>query len=373
MGPKTATILIVDDEEPNREIIEDQIRLLGHRTLVAENGLSALAQVEKHSPDLVLLDIMMPEMDGHQVLERMKSDSKTHDIPVIVISALDDMNSVIPCIRRGADDYLVKPFKSEILKARVASSLEKKWLRDQKGAMRAQLQEYNLRLEDRVHEQVKQIALGHLGTIFAMSKLAESRDPETGEHLDRMREYCRILTKQLTTLPRYGDTIDKAYVDNIFAASPLHDIGKVGIPDRILLKPGKLTNEEFDITKTHAAIGADALRAISHECPDNEFVGIGIEIAESHHEKWDGSGYPHGLSGEDIPLAGRILALGDVYDALTSKRCYKDAFTHEKSKDIILEGRGGHFDPDVVDAFVATENEFLAVRERIADSDKEAD
>ncbi len=363
----------MDDEEANREILEDQIGILGHKTLMAENGLSALAQVEKHSPDLVLLDIMMPEMDGHQVLERLKSDSKTRDIPVIVISALDDMNSVVPCIQRGADDYLVKPFKSEILKARVTSSLEKKWLRDEKEVLRGQLQDYNLRLEDRVQEQLKQIATGHLSTIFAMSKLAESRDPETGEHLDRMREYCRILAQQLSGLPQYADTIDPIYIDNIFAASPLHDIGKVGVPDRILLKPGKLTNEEFEIMKTHATVGAEALRAVSLECPDNLFVAIGIEIAESHHEKWDGSGYPHGLSGEDIPLAGRILALGDVYDALTSKRCYKDAFTHEKSRDIILEGRGKHFDPDVVDAFLATEEEFVSVRKRIADPDKETD
>ena len=181
MEPKIATILIVDDEEPNREILEDQIGLLGHKTLTAENGLSALAQVEKHAPDLVLLDIMMPEMNGHQVLERMKSDSKTQDIPVIVVSALNDINSVVPCIQRGADDYLVKPFKSEILKARVTSSLEKKWLRDEESALRTQLQDYNIRLEERVQQQVEQIMKGHLGTIFAMSKLAESRDPETGE------------------------------------------------------------------------------------------------------------------------------------------------------------------------------------------------
>lgn len=371
MEPRTATILIVDDEEANRELLEDRVEVLGHKSLFAENGLSALAQAEKHNPDLILLDLMMPEMDGHQVLERLKSDSQLRHIPVIVISALDDMNSVVLSIQRGADDYLVKPFKSEILKARVTSSLEKKWLRDEEERLRGQLQDYNLRLEDRVQEQVKQITRGHLNTIFAMSKLAESRDPETGEHLDRMREYCRILAKQLATLPKYSEVIDRTYVDNIFAASPLHDIGKVGIPDRILLKPGKLTDEEFDIMKTHSLIGADALRAISHECPDNEFVAIGIEIAESHHEKWDGSGYPHGLSGEDIPLAGRILALGDVYDALTSKRCYKEAFTHEKSRSIVLEGRGKHFNPDVVDAFVATEEEFISVRERIADSEEE--
>ena len=365
-----ATILIVDDQEANREVLMDQVQLLGHDSILAENGLSALAQVEQHAPDLILLDIMMPEMNGDEVLERLKEDHALRDIPVIVISAVDDIESISRCISGGADDYLVKPFKNEMLKARIGNCLEKKRLRDREINLRNQVQDYNLRLEERVHEQVKQISKAHLGMIFSMSKLAESRDPETGEHLERMREYCRIIADELKGHPEHGEVIDEEYVENIYLASPLHDIGKVGVPDRVLLKPGKLTDEEFEEIKKHPKVGADTLRAVSRECPENDFVKIGIEIAETHHEKWDGSGYPKGLAGTDIPLAGRILALGDVYDALTSKRVYKDAFSHEKSREIIVDGKEKHFDPDVVVAFLNKEEEFVDVRRNLVDSEK---
>lgn len=370
MKAKVSKILIVDDQEVNREILEEHVRVLGHESLFAENGLSALAQIEKNVPDLILLDIMMPVMDGHQVLEQLQADNVFRHIPVIVVSALDEMDSVVRCIANGAEDYLVKPFNQEILKARISKSLENKALRDQEKNFRKKLQEYNLHLESRVQEQVRQITRGHLSTIFAMSKLTESRDPETGEHLERMREYCKILASQLSTMSMYASDLDKSYIDNIYWASPLHDIGKVGIPDHILLKPGKLTGDEFEVVKTHSTIGAETLKAVSEQCPDNDFIRMGIEIAESHHEKWDGSGYPHNLSGRDIPLAGRIVALGDSYDALTSKRCYKDAFTHEKSRELVLEGCGIHFDPDIVEAFLASERKFVSVRERIVDSNK---
>lgn len=370
MKAKASKILIVDDQEANREILEELVSVLGHESLFAENGLSALAQIEKNVPDLILLDIMMPVMDGHEVLEQLQADNVLRHIPVIVISALDEMDSVVRCIANGAEDYLVKPFKQEILKARISRSLENKRLRNQEEIFRKQLQEYNLGLEDRVREQVWQITRGHLGTIFAMSKLAESRDPETGEHLERMREYCKILACQLGTISMYASDLDESYIENIYWASPLHDIGKVGIPDHILLKPGKLTDDEFDVIKTHSTIGAETLQAVFKQCPDNDFIRMGIEIAESHHEKWDGSGYPHNLSGRDIPLAGRIVALGDVYDALTSKRCYKDAFSHEKSQEIVLKGRGTHFDPDIVEAFLSSEKKFVSVRERIVDSSR---
>lgn len=365
-----ATILIVDDQEANREVLMDQVHLLGHDSILAENGLSALAQVDHHAPDLILLDIMMPEMSGDKVLERLKEDSVLRDIPVIVVSAVDDIDSVARCISMGAEDYLIKPFKNEILKARIGNCLEKKRLHDQEISLRNQVQDYNLRLEERVSEQVEQISKAHLAMIFSMSKLAESRDPETGEHLERMREYCRIIADELKEHTQYAAVIDEKYIENMYLASPLHDIGKVGVPDRVLLKPGKLTAEEFEEIKKHPTLGADTLRAVSQECPDNDFVKIGIEIAETHHEKWDGSGYPKGLAGKDIPLAGRILALGDVYDALTSKRVYKDAFSHEKSREIIVEGRGKHFDPDVVDAFLRREEEFVEVRKNFVDSEK---
>ena len=363
-----AMILIVDDQEANRLVLRGQMTALGHSSILADNGLSALAQIKGHSPDLVLLDIMMPEMDGYQVLEHMRADAVMCHIPVLVISAVDDMDSVLKCIRQGADDYLVKPFNPVLLKARIGACLEKKRLRDREEDYRRKIEDYSLNLAQRVQEQVREISSAQLSTIFSMSKLAESRDPETGEHLERMREYSNILSKKLSSLPEYTKLIDETFIENAYASSPLHDIGKVGIPDHILQKPGKLTDEEFAVMKKHTVIGAETLRAVHEQHPSNDFVRIGIEIAESHHEKWNGTGYPHGLAGEDIPLVGRILALADVYDALTSKRCYKEAFTHEKSRGIIIADREKHFDPDVVDAFLSSEEEFIAVRKRYADT-----
>jgi len=226
-------------------------------------------------------------------------------------------------------------------------------------------------LEGRVEQQVKEISSAQLAAIFAMSKLAESKDPETGEHLERMREYCRVLSQELARLPRYHDVITQAFQDNIYAASPLHDIGKVGVPDNILLKPGPLNDDEWVIMKSHPLIGGETLRAVDRQYPGSEFIRAGIDIAECHHEKWNGSGYPRGLSGEQIPLAARILALGDVYDALTSKRCYKDKFSHDKSRSIIVEQTGTHFDPDVVEAFLNREDEFLQIRDNFHDPDEE--
>ena len=365
-----ASILIVDDNEVNRQLLHALTQSLGHEPLLAENGFSALAQMRKKMPDLVLLDILMPEMDGYAVLESMKSDGGLKHLPVIMISAVDQMYSIIRCIEIGADDYIVKPYDSTLLRARIEASLEKKRLRDSEEAYRNKIEDYNLNLEHQVQAQVESITSAQIAIIFAMAKLAESRDPETGEHLERMAEYSKLLSKNLKLLPKHQAVIDDKFINNIYAASPLHDIGKVGIPDKILTKPGKLSEHEFKIMKTHSLIGADTLRIVDEKHPGNDLVLMGIEIAESHHEKWDGTGYPHGISGEVIPLAGRILALGDVYDALTSKRVYKDPFSHEKSRAIIIEGRGVHFDPDVVDAFVAVEEEFVTIKESFVDTEK---
>lgn len=202
-----------------------------------------------------------------------------------------------------------------------------------------------------------------------MSKLAESKDPDTGAHLDRMREYCKLIATYLATRDSHRDQIDETFIASIYAASPLHDIGKVGVPDHILLKPGKLTKDEWEIMKQHPTIGADTLRAVYAQHPDNALLRAGIEIAEGHHEKWDGSGYPYGISGTAIPLSARILALADVYDALTSERCYKKAFSHSRCRDIICEGEGRHFDPVIVSAFLETESEFVKIRSEFRDSE----
>lgn len=355
------SLLVVDDDDANRDMLSRRLERLGHRVIMAANGRQAMEIMANARIDLVLLDVMMPEMNGHEMLSRIKSDDVLRHIPVIMISALDEISSIVRCIEMGAEDYIPKPFDPVLLKARIGASLEKKRLRDQEVVYRRQIEEYNLHLEERVKEQVGIITQAQMETIFALSKLAESRDPETGAHLERMREYSRLLAITLGKTSRYAQLIDNDYVENLYIASPLHDIGKVGIPDHILLKPGRLTDEEFDIMKTHAARGAETLRVVNQKNNNNSFVQIGIEIAESHHEKWDGTGYPHGLAGSAIPLSGRILALADVYDALRSKRCYKEPFSHEKSRNIILEGNGKHFDPDVVACFLEVEAEFASI------------
>jgi len=366
-----ATILVVDDNDMNRDMLSRRLEHEGYQAILASDGYMALDLLASDSIniDLVLLDIMMPQLDGYQVLERIKGDSRLHNIPVIMITAVDEIDSTVKCIELGAEDYLPKPFNPVLLRARIGASLEKKRLHDMESRYREQVEQNNLVLSDRVREQVMEIASAQLGAIFAMSKLAESRDPETGEHLDRMREYCRILALQMQKLPQYKETIDQGFIENIYAASPLHDIGKVGVPDAILCKPGKLTEDEWIIMKTHPIVGAETLREVNRQHPGNAFVQTGVEIAEAHHEKWNGRGYPFGLAGENIPLVARILALGDVYDALTSKRCYKNAFSADEARNIITGDRGAHFDPDVVDAFLATEDEFARIRMQFQDSE----
>jgi putative two-component system response regulator len=286
-----------------------------------------------------------------------------------MITALDDTSSAARCIDMGAEDYLTKPFDPTLLKARISSCLERKRLHDQESLYRVKIEEYNNQLQERVRQQVQEISQAQLGAIFAMSKLAESRDPETGEHLERMREYCKVLSQQLSRLPKYEIIIDNTFISDIYAASPLHDIGKVGIDDSVLLKAGKLTDQEWTVMKLHPVIGAETLREVDKQHPGNSLIRMGIDIAASHHEKWDGSGYPYGLQGTEIPLVARILALGDVYDALTSKRCYKEAFSHDKSRQIVIESSGSHFDPELVDAFIQTEEEFKRIREFYQDAE----
>ena len=361
MNPSPYSLLIVDDIEVNRNLLERRLQHNGFRLSFAEDGHEALEKLQNDRFDLVLLDIMMPRLDGFQVLATVKADEKLRHIPIIMISALNEMDSVVRCIEMGAEDYLPKPFNPILLKARINACLEKKRLHDLQAEYRQRIEEHNNLLEEQIRRQVKEITSTQLATIFAMSKLAESRDPETGQHLERVREYCKILALKLARdEPQLA--IDAGFIDNLYAASPLHDIGKVGVADHILLKPGRLSEEERKVMEIHPLIGAETLRAVNAQHPGNAFVHMGIEIAESHHEKWDGSGYPQRLEGEAIPLSARIIALADVYDALTSKRCYKEAFSHEKSVAIIQSERGRHFDPRVVEVFGNVEQEFRAIR-----------
>lgn len=369
----TANILVVDDNPMNIETIVRRLERDGYCTYQAESGEQAFRILENFEVDLILLDIMMPEMDGYQVLEQLKESDTWLHIPVIMVSALEQEQSVVRCIEAGADDYLTKPVKPTLLRARVNNALNKKRLYDREKQHRRELEMYNTQLMQKVDEQVREITSAQMAMIFATSKLAESKDPETGAHLERMRSFCKILAEYLATTEDFQDLIGPEYAECIYAASSLHDIGKVGIPDSILLKPGKLTKNEWEIMQSHTTLGASTLRAVIEKHPGNSFIRMGIEIAECHHERWDGTGYPYGLKGEAIPLAARILALADVYDALTSARCYKEAFSHEKSRQIIVEGSGKHFDPRVVDAFLNSEDKFINIKKKYADENLQSD
>jgi putative two-component system response regulator len=366
-SPDDEVILVADDNPLNRDLLARRLAAQGYRVETVGDGLAALSRLERNGVGLLLLDIMMPGADGFEVLRRMRANESISHVPVIVITALDELDAAARCIELGAEDYLAKPFNPVLLHARVSACLEKRRLYRQESDYRTVLQQCNVLLEEQVRAKIAEISTAQLAAIYAMSRLAESKDPETGAHLERMREYCRLLSEQLARTPAYADEIDGRFIDTIYAASPLHDIGKVGVPDHVLLKPGKLDAHEWGLMRTHTVIGAETLRAVYQQYGPNDFVRMGIDIAESHHEKWDGSGYPMGLAGADIPLPARILALGDVYDALTSRRCYKEAFPHAVSRALIVDGRGTQFDPHVVDAFLATEGEFIRIRRHYQD------
>ncbi len=367
MSNDIASILIVDDSSVNRMILQNLVTTLGHKAVMAEDGVAALNYIRKEKVDVVLLDILMPKMNGMEVLKFIKNDKELRHTPVIMITAIDDANSIIECTENGADDYLNKPFNATLLRARIRACLDKKRLHDVEDDYRKHIETYNKQLEIRVYEQVREITSMQWATIFVMAKLAESRDSETGQHLLRMKEYCRILTKKLRTFSKYRTVIDDKFIEIIYDVSPLHDIGKIGIPDSILLQKGKLSKEDTEVMKTHVLIGAKTLREVERQFPGNEFIRAGIGIVEGHHERWDGTGYPKGLSGAEIPFMGRIATLADVYDALTSRRVYKEPIPHDDCFEMIVTNKGEKFDPDVVDAFVSTENEFVKIKDLFAD------
>ena len=372
---KRPTILAVDDTRENLMVIGQLLQPYYH-VRVANSGPRALKAVASSPrPDLILLDVMMPEMDGYEVIAELRADPQTHDIPVIFVTAIDTDEDEELGLSLGAVDYVTKPIKPAILLARVRAHLELKqardWLVDQNGYLEAEVRR---RMAD--NELIKDVSL------HSLALLAEKRDNETGNHLHRTQAYIETLMERLCSHPRFAPELaNAAQRQRIAKAAPLHDIGKVGIPDAILLKPGKLTAEEFEIMKTHAAIGADtigeAIKRVSHRAGGETmdaplaFLDAARQIAGGHHEKWDGSGYPKGLAGEAIPVAARLMALADVFDALISRRHYKEAFPLERTVGIITEGRGNHFDPDIVDAFLVLIDEFVRIVERHADHPEE--
>lgn len=354
-------VLVAEDIPANRNILAQFLREIGYSVIETENGREALDAVMNEKPDIVILDIAMPEMDGIEVCRIIKTNPLTKIIPVIIITALGDDEHHLKALDAGADDFLTKPFKVHFLRARLRSLLALKLMNDASLGYQESLKKMNIELMEKL------ISTQDI-TIIALAKLAEFRDPETGEHLERMREYSRITAQELRKLPKYRYYITDRYIENLYKSSPLHDIGKVGIRDEILLKPGKLSQEEFELMKRHTTIGGDALAsATQFSGLDRSFLDMGKEIAYSHHEKWDGTGYPRGLKGEHIPLSARILAIADVYDALTSKRVYKEAFTHDAARKIIIDECVSHFDPEILDVFIKLEGRFIDIRSRYQD------
>ena len=354
------SVLVVDDTEANVDILVDALGDL-YEVMVAMDGESALETVEEEAPDLILLDIMMPGMDGYEVCRRLQADPRHKNIPIIFLTALTEIENKTKGFKIGAVDYITKPFEVSEVQARVHNHLDLKMHRDH--------------LDHLVKLRTREVEVTQDITIHSLASLAETRDNETGKHILRTQRYVRALADKLADHPKFADFLRGDTVELLFKSTPLHDIGKVGVPDAILLKPGKLTDEEFDTMKTHCELGFQAL-VKSEEVFDLEdrpsFLSHAKDISYSHHEKWDGSGYPRGLSGEDIPVSGRLMAVADVYDALISKRVYKPPFTHEKAVSIIQEGRGQHFDPDVVDAFVEISEEFQRIAKDFEDHDEES-
>ncbi len=360
-------VLIVDDLEANTRLLARLIEPKGFVVLSAHGGEEALEYVRDYPPDVILLDLMMPEVDGFEVCRQLKDSAATRHIPVIIITGVMEREANLRALEVGADDFIVKPFDSLLLLARIRNCLRSKMLQDQVMDYQRRLEEYNEKLREGIAERTAQLARTQHTTVFSLAKLAESRDTETGAHLERMRSYTREIAIVLMESGKYGEVISPSFVEHLFMSCPLHDIGKVGIPDCILLKPGKLSSQEFEIMKTHTTIGGDTLQVADLEAGSESFLAMGRDIAYYHHERWDGKGYPKGLTGEEIPLAARITAVSDVYDALTCRRPYKEPFSHEKSVDIIVSGRGSQFDPDIVDAFLAREATIVGINEGHAD------
>ncbi len=353
-------IQIVDDCAVNVEILTE---LLGDKYELATscNGEECLEQLRQFSPDLVLLDIMMPGIDGYETCRRIKESPCGDFTQVILVSGKASPAERLQGYDVGADDYIIKPFDHDELLAKIRIQFRLRDTLEEVWAANAKVQQFNTELEDLVQQRTAELVATRDVTIFALAKLAESRDPETGEHLERMRNYCRILADQLSREGPYTQQIDEKFVDDIYRSSPLHDIGKVGIPDAILLKPGRLTKDEFEIMKQHSAIGADALQQTVDQNTCGSFLDMAIDVARYHHERFNGAGYPDGLAGYAIPLSARVVALADVFDALTSERVYKVAFEPALAKQMIEEEKSEHFDPAIVEAFQARYDDFLDV------------
>lgn len=362
-GSQRPLVLIVDDNPENLTVLGELLQPI-YQVRAANSGERALQLMQlEPRPDLVLLDVMMPGLDGYQVLERWRRDSRAAPVPVIFVTALGATDDEERGLAHGAVDYITKPVRPTVLLARVATHIELQ-------RARARLEDQNQYLEAEVVRRMQENERLRDVSMHALARLAETRDNETGFHLQRTCQYVRLLADELLARGQYADELDPASADLMVRSASLHDIGKVGIPDRILHKQGKLDPEEWEVMKTHAWLGAEAIQQAERDTGPGgglDYLRYAKQIALSHHERWDGGGYPQGLAGPAIPLAARLMALADVFDALTCKRVYKAAWTHEAARTLIIEQRGLHFDPVIVDAFVARYAAFSEVAHRFRD------
>lgn len=355
------SILVVDDVPENLLVLTELLKD-DYEVRVANSGARALRlAMQLPTPDLILLDIMMPEMDGYEVLRHLKSSDETASIPVIFLTALDGVDDLVSGLEMGAVDYITKPIQPLVVKARIHTQM-------QAQSARQMLADKNQWLENEVQRRMRENEKIQTVSILALAHLAEIRDMDTGKHILRTQSYVRLLAQALANHPKFQSILTPGYIDLLAKSAPLHDIGKVGIPDAILLKPGALSAEEWTIMKTHAAMGAKAIEMaeqdVDYQVP---FLAVAKEIAKGHHEKWDGTGYPSGLKGNEIPLSARFMAIADVFDALVCKRVYKKAMSYEDALNIIKEGRGKHFDPDIADAFVANFQDIVQIAHSLTD------
>ena len=361
------TILIVDDTSENLVLMNGLLKD-SYQTKIAINGERALQIMASGAlPDLILLDVMMPGIDGYETCRRIKRNPRTAKIPVIFLTTKTEIEDEQAGFDAGAVDYIVKPISPPTVLARVKTHLKLKAAADF-------LEDKNAFLESEIARRTHEVQVIQNVTIVAMASLAETRDNETGNHIRRTQNYVRLLARKLQSHPRFSAELDNETIEMLYKSAPLHDIGKVGIPDRILLKPGKLTAEEFEIMKTHTTLGRDTI-LVAEKLIDapSSFLRLAREIAHYHQEKWDGSGYPEGLQMDQIPISARLMAVADVYDALISRRVYKPPFPHHEAVEIIRKGRGRHFDPDVVDAFMEISEDFVAVAQRYLDNEEDAE
>ncbi|MBK8016648.1 MAG: two-component system response regulator [Betaproteobacteria bacterium] len=376
MGHGNTHVLVVDDQPDNLLLLEDLLE--GHYFVhTAHDGDEALDYLNRGQPaDLILLDVVMPGLNGYEVCRRLKENPQTWDIPVIFLTSLESAADEERGLSLGAEDFIHKPFSPPVALARVRNHLKlsraTRMLRERNLDLEYIVAERTREIQAQADELVRrgqQVVASQDATIMAFCSLAEARDYETGNHIRRTQNYVRLLAQKLQGTPQYKGQLSDEIIDLLYKSAPLHDIGKVAIPDAVLLKPGKLDPEEWEVMKMHTVHGRDAIVSAEQTLGEDEgsFLRYAREIAYGHHERWDGTGYPQGLAGDTIPLSARIMAVADVYDALISRRVYKPAFSHQQAIDMIVKGRGGHFEPGLVDAFLAVADAFKAIALRFAD------